>query len=280
MIKGAGWLIIALVALCPLALADISYAAGRIFFDDAETGNANLWTADGTRPKCTVVSSSADRLKGPYAGSYMIQCNDPGSAWQTLRGPTFSIGSEVLYRYRVRVDSNHDSTDGSVHKIGRIFHWTGDSNTYVDVFSMVGGVGDQGLRNDLIIDGERARGGALYWGDHPNDHTASPSTWHQVEYYINTITGAAKVWHDDILVQNEVYGPVRGGVGNAGEFYMTSNWEDARDGTNYVYFDNVEIFTDLGTGGVGSLSLGDIAQGGGSSGAATPPALPTNLRVQ
>lgn len=241
------------------------HAAGRIFFDDVETGDTSLWSADGGSPLCTAVTSSADGLQGPYAGTYMIRCNDPGASYETLKGPSFSLTSEVLYRYRVRVDSNHDSTTGSTHKIGRIFHWDGNSATYVDVFSMVASVGDGGLPNDLIIDGVRANGGTLYWGSDPDDHTANPSTWHQVEYYINTSTGASKVWHDDILVQNEVFGAVAGGVGEAGEFYITSNWSDAHDGTNYVYFDNIEIFTDLGTGGSGSMSAGTITQGGTTS---------------
>lgn len=62
-----------------------------------------------------------------------------------------------------------------------------------------------------------------------------------------------------------------------GQFYITSNWSDVHDAVNYLYFDEVEIFSDTGTGGSGSMSAGTMTQGGGDT---TPPAAPTGLGVQ
>lgn len=258
-------MILRVVLIGVLLVPTISNAAGRVFFDGSEAGNTNLWNQDGSRPKCTSVTTAADGLQGPYAGSRMIRCADNGSTgvWETLASPTFSMTNEVLYRYRLRPDSNHDSTSGSTHKIGRIFYWTGDTNTFVDVFSMFAAVGSgNGMYNDMIIDGNR-QGGSLYWGDAVGDDTANPADWHTIMYYINKSTGVSKVWHDGILVRNHTAGAVAGEVGENGDFYITSNWEDSHDATNYVYFDDVEIFTDAGTGGTGTMSDGTMTQGAG-----------------
>lgn len=255
-----------------------AHAAGRVFYDGFESGNTNLWNQDSTRPRCTVVTSSADGIAGPAAGSNMVRCNDPGAAWQTLNLPSFNMSSEVLYRYRVRVDQNHDSTGGSTHKLSRIFHWTGDEGTYNDIFSMVAAVGVTGLRNDVIMNGVRTNNDFMYWGDTPGDYTADPSSWHTIEYYINKSTGVVKVWHDDIVVQNWDYPAAIGGaVGETGEYYIVSNWEDSHDGVNYVYFDNYEVYTDVGSGGSGLMSAGTITQGGGDT---TALDAPTGLGVQ
>lgn len=254
------------------AIACDAQAAGRVFYDDSEAGNTNLWNQDASRPKCTSVTTAADGLQGPFAGSWMIRCNDNGSTgvWETLASPSFSMTNEVLYRYRVRPDSNHASTGGSTHKIGRVFYFTGDSATYVDVFSMFASVGSgNGMYNDMILDGNR-QGGSLYWGDAVGDDTANPANWHTIMYYMNKATGVGKVWHDGILVRNHSSEPnINGEVGETGDFYITSNWEDAHDATNYVYFDNVEIFTDAGTGGVGSMSDGTMTQGEGGGSTST-----------
>lgn len=261
------WLPVLVVCGCLSAIE--ATAAGRVFFDDSEAGNTNLWNQDASRPKCTSVTTAADGLQGPFAGSRMIRCNDNGSTgvWETLAAPSFSMTNEVLYRYRVRPDSNHASTGGSTHKIGRVFI---NEAQYTDIFSMFATIGSgNGMYNDMILDGNR-QGGSLYWGDASGDDTANPANWHTIMYYVNKSTGAAKVWHDGILVRNHTAGAISGELGENGNFYITSNWEDAHDATNYVYFDEVEIFTDAGTGGVGSMSDGTMTQGAGGGQEATP----------
>lgn len=263
------WLPVLVVCGCLSAIE--ATAAGRVFFDDSEAGNTNLWNQDGTHPRCTSVTTAADGLQGPYAGSRMIRCNADGVGgdYETLASPSFTAPNEVLYRYRVRVDSNHDDTFGSTHKLSRIFTFNGDTGAFVDTYSMVPGLGNHGMYNDMLVDGARG-GGSLYWGDAVGDTTANPATWHTIEYYLNKTTGVGRVWHDDILVRDHTFGPIAGELGENGDFYITSNWEDSHDATNYVYFDNVEIFTNLGTGGVGSMSDGTMTQGAGGGQEATP----------
>lgn len=255
--------------------------ASRTFFDDFESGNTLLWDQDfignTPRPRCMVVTTAVDGVKGPFAGARMASCNAPtgDSDWETLKIKPFVIGDEVFYRYRVRADLDHDDTFGSTHKIGRIFHYHGDTNQYVDIMSMFGPVeSNQGMYNDLLVDGERANG-VNYWGDAMGDNTADPSGWHTVEYYCRRSTGLCRVWHDDIMVRNYTFGPIVGGLGNDAEFFLTSNWGDAHDLNNHVYFDNVEIFTDLGTGAVGSMADGTIAV----SPDPVAPAAPMNLMI-
>lgn len=265
------------------ALPINGHAAGRVFYTDFESGTTTGWSTDSPHADCTVVTSAADGVRGPYAGTYMLRCNSNGTnaTYESLVAPSFSMANEVLYRFKFRVDRNHDSTFGSTHKVARIFYYTGNSATYVDIFDIIAGVGAGagGVYNDMILDGNR-QGGSLYWGDNASDHTADPANWHETMYYVHKGTGVAKVWHDGILVRNHTAGAVAGQVGEGGDFYITSNWEDAHDATNYVYFDNVEIYTDNGTGGTGSLALGTITQGGGGGGGdTTPPTSPAGVYI-
>jgi len=262
-------------------------AATRVFYDGFESGTVTKWALDSFRDPCTVVSTAADGIKGPYDDSKMLRCNangtvawDTPSVYETLGVPPFSMNNEVLYRYRVRVDQNHDSTFGSTHKLSRIFNWTGDQNTYNDLFSMVAGVGTgASMHNDVIMNGDRANNGSLYWGDASGDTTGDPANWHTIEYYLNKATGVVKVWHDHVLVQNWNYGHINGPVGESGEYYITSNWEDGHDATNYVYFDNYEVFTDASSGEqtTGSLADGTVSVSGIDT---TPPNAPTGLLVE
>ncbi len=82
-----------------------------------------------------------------------------------------------------------------------------------------------------------------------------------------------KVWHDGVLVRNDV-APFNGAKWSP--FWLTSNWEDSHDAVNYVYFDDVEVYSDVGTGATGLMSDATITAFGTST--ARLPA-PTNLRV-
>lgn len=262
MAKVRRYLAAALVALSPLVLADLSYAAGRVFYDGFESGNTNLWAQDDYRNRCQVVTSAADGVAGPFAGKYIARCNWNGkkawndaAAYESLTLTSIKYSKKLFYRVRVRVDKNLERTSNSATKILRIYS---NLDTHDDIFK-----GAAGLKND-------STSGPTYWGDAPGDNSSSSSSWHKVEYYLDKGTGTFKIWHDDILVRNDT----NGFTGNPYPYYLTSNWSDAHDDKNYVYFDEVEVFSDSGSGASGSMSDGTI-----SAPAATGLTPPTNLRV-
>lgn len=275
--KHLSYLAIALILLSPLALLDASHAAGRVFYDDFEDGTTNKWGQDGSRNRCTVVTSAADGLRGPYAGSRMARCNwngtvadTSGPAYETLKIASVPYTNEIFYRVRLRIDRNVERTNGSPLKLLRIFYWDGDRATYRDLYE--NSVPENGLSN---------RGAAgtseivTYWGETPGDNTGLSTTWHTIEYYFSHANGQIRVWHDGILIRNDT------ASFNAAKwlpFYLTSNYSDQHDATNYIYFDNIEIYSDAGNGATGLMSNATISASG--SGAISPPSPPQNLRFQ
>jgi hypothetical protein len=238
-------------------------AAGRVFYDGFESGNTDLWSQDGVRNRCTVVVSAADGIVGPAGGSKMVRCNsDDSVAWdapakfETLSKvmPTGGGMNELFIRIRLRLDTNHDRVyAGSIAK--KLRFWPSP-----DLFL---GVPDwDGLKFESPDYG-------VYWGDGSGDTTATSAAWHIIEYYWGG--GQFKLWYDDVLRHTA---SASGTPANT--LYLQSNWEDPHDTINYIYYDEIEFFTNIGTGATGSMSAGTITQGGGDT---TAPAAPTGLGV-
>jgi hypothetical protein len=245
------------VAWICLAAGAVS-AASRVFFDDFESGNTDKWQKDDYRNKCPVVLQSTDGVSGPFAGAYMASCNWNGTvAWndpasfETLTLPSLASSNELFYRIRVRIDKDVDKTAGSAAKILRIFVPTAAVNDMNDAVRL-----SSGLTNEGQAGGNQM---TTYWGGAGGDTTASSATWHRIEYYFNKTSGTVKVWHDGILVRNE------SGLAFNGTWwmplYLVSNFADPHDAVNHVYFDDVEVFTEVGSGAVGLMSDGSIRAG-------------------
>ncbi|HVY07561.1 MAG TPA: hypothetical protein VHB46_16415 [Burkholderiales bacterium] len=266
-------LALAVTTALALAVGESAYATGRIFYDDFESGNTNLWGQDSPHGRCTVVTSSADGVAGPFAGSRMLRCNDDGASSAGYESLTISPSyiKELFIRTRIRIDTNHDRSTGSPKKLMRVFNWTGDFNTYNDIFEST--ETSNGLVNTGTAGGTQF---STYWGGAGGDNTARTTAWHKIEYYFNT-TGTIRVWHDGVMVQNQSGLPTN----NAKwvPFFITSNWADSHDGTNYVYFDEFEVFSDSVSGNItGTMFDGTIAV---STTTPPPPPIspPPNLRV-
>lgn len=265
------------ILLSPVILLDASYAASRVFYDDFEDGTTNKWSQDSYRNRCTVTTSASDGLKGAFAGSRMARCNWNGTvAWNTpTKYESLAINSvpytnEIFYRFKVRLDNNVNRTDGSSLKLLRIYYWDGNQATYRDIYATAfpgPSMNNRGNAGNAAL--------ATYWGGAPGDNTGLSNSWHTVEYYFNHSTGRIKVWHDKVLVRDD---SVSMGAQKWLPFYLTSNFEDAHDATNYIYFDNIEIYSDTGTGASGSMA--DATIGSSGSSAVTAPPAPTNVRVQ
>lgn len=262
--------------LCAIMTAASSHAATRVFYDGSEAGNTNLWFSDGTRNRCTSVTSAADGVTGPYAGSRMIRCNSDGTAawnsaqaFETMQTPYFSVNSEAFYRVRVRVDQNHDKSQGSAKKILRLF--TGDTENYESIRTSSGMTWEGGVAGIQQ---------PTYWGETSGDNTAMASGWHLIERYVSRATGTVKVWHDGVLVVNRTNGTFSGSIGENRDFFLTSNYSDAHDATNYVYFDEFEVFSDStsGTSATGSMADRSIIVNTSGQNALSPPHI-TEVKV-
>ncbi len=244
-------------------------AATRVFYDGFESGNVSLWDTGGTYIRCQVVTSSTDGVAGPFAGTHMARCNWNGTVdWQdplvfeSLALDTSNYSNEVFMRFKQRPDQNLDRSDGSPTKILRIF--AQNPVTYEvpnDIISSYQN-GSNSLKNEGTAGGAQM---VSYWGS-AADHSGESSGWHEVEYYFNAATGKVRVWHDGLMIRDDTFNPGFAGT-KWSPLNIASNWADAHDAVNHVYFDDVEIFSDstTGTGTTGSMADGTIAASG------TPP---------
>jgi hypothetical protein len=128
------------------------------------------------------------------------------------------------------------------------------------------------------------RTGPTFWGD------ASPlgdGNWHKLEIYMKLNTagaadGAYKVWLDGQIKQQAANIVSAAPAGRWYPLHLMSNWSNnpgwEHDAANHVYWDDIEVYSDLGTGGTGLMSDATIRTGTAPSPSSRPSA-PTNLRI-
>lgn len=224
---------------------------------------------DGTHNLPQIVSSATDLGLGPMTGTKMLRTNDDGTvadtdpAWYETCKIAIPTGVSFLSRVWFRRDTNFTKTSGSSKKILRFFQ----AEPIEDYNDMFGGIFvDAGLTNFCVVSQSQRDN---YWGDSlrvpgsipigTTDASLSTSAWHKIEYYISTVAdgGVTRVWHDDLLVRDE------SGLATFdnewGPLYITSNFEDAHDATNHLYWGDIEIFTETGTGDACTGSLADAS---------------------
>jgi hypothetical protein len=106
--------------------------------------------------------------------------------------------------------------------------------------------------------------------------------WHKVEIYIKhnrdgVPDGIMRIWQDgrQLINAENVISHTPGA--KWGQFTFLSNWsQTAHDNNNHVYFDDIEIFSDLGSGAIGLMSDATITEGANMS--APPP--PSDLSIR
>lgn len=250
------------LALLLLAFVpSLVFAQGRVFYDGFESGNTSLWSVDAERDTCKVVTTSVDGIAGAYAGSNFLSCNENGTLlssdydrYQVLELPLTNRTNELFIRTKLRVDTDQDRTTGSPKKLLRWFQWSGDNADYCDYFSVVY---VSSLINSAWFAGTFY---GTYWGE--LDSAANSASWHEIEMYFNWTTGNVRTWLDGVLVRDNT---VNLSVCTMTPLHITSNTGDPTDATNHVYFDEFEVFSDTGSGGVGSMQNGTITQGAGAA---------------
>lgn len=232
--------------------------ATRVFFDDFESYTPNAlmpftkWRQDDYRDPPFIVTAASDSGAGPYSGTQMARLNDDGTVAYNVPG-TYSTcaltatevpyTNEVFYRVRFRIDANFTRTDHSSKKFMRVFQ---GGASFLDIYSVCDTNITGGIRCEITGNVFNV---PTYFGGNGSsgDHSSSSTGWHLIEWYFNSANGATKIWQDSVLVINTTDPNLFSGKQWL-PFYLTSNYADAHPATNYIYVDNVEVFTDSPTG--------------------------------
>ena len=255
-----------------LMLGAQTQAAGRVFFEDFEAGSVSQFQQDNSRKMCTAVTQSVDSV-APQGGTHMMECNwngvvtwDDPAAQSTVVINSFSYTTEFMIRYWVRYATDVDKVGGN-----KLFKFSNNGGTDFILNGSPDALPGQMVSYFPLLAGQQ---GPTFWGD---GQAFADYKWHRVEIYVkHNSSGASdgifKVWEDGkpkqqmsnvkTVLPGEKWYPV----------YFMSNWSNnpgwEHDANNHTYWDNIEVFSDTGTGGSGSMADGSMTATGSST---TPP---------
>ena len=250
-------------------------AAGRVFFEDFENGGLAKWTQDGSRSMCVLVQTGRDGTM-PHGGKNMMQCNWNGTvAWNdpqaystvVLPQNSWEYNMEFLIRLWLKYDQDVSRSYGG--KVLRLFPNDHLDDLYIIARMNVGG-GPPHIA--WILNGKQ---GPISWGKGAplGDHR-----WHELEIYVRASPvpdGVIRVWIDGAIVQDAINAVTVAPNHKWGPLYLMSNWSNnpgwEHSDNNHVYWDDIEIYTDLGTGATGKMSDATVAGGLPGSTALEPP---------
>ena len=250
-----------LMLLAPLVFSNPSVAASRVFSDDFNGSISGSWQ-NGDRDPCVSVSSALDGGIGPHTGSGMLRCNWNGKvSWHDPRNfehiwlPNWSMNRETLIRFWLRPDK--DSLDYPAQG-PKLFRTGADQNSMC-----AGDLKGRGISDCNFNDANNRQIADSYWGGGSNIETTA---WHKYEYYVNDASsgGIIRIWCDDVLIYEATNINTSQVNGSWNFFGISSNWSGAdgccdHDTSNHIYWDGFEVYSDVGTGAVGSLSDGTIS---------------------
>jgi len=270
-----------LVVLLGVSINQAFAAGGRVFYDGFESGSFAAGWADGYADGAGIIDPAGnqghDNTVLPVAGQRQMECwygTSGTNTWYCRFIPIDTLyTNEVFVRIWVRLDQDVQSDQGSMAHLIR-FYGEGSGGATEVVTSILGG-GNVLFQTDAVWQ-------SVWPSNSPVTTPFNPGIgdrkWHKYEQYINNATHVYKIWQDDVLLasmsepQITVHFPA---------FLPLHNWGSPKptDNNTHVYFDEVEVFSDLGTGGSGSMANGDITQGGGPPPDTTPPAAPTGVTI-
>ena len=225
------------------------------------------------RNMCTIVSKGIDGSI-PHAGQNMMECNwngtvvwDDPNAYTTVMLPqeAWPYSREFFIRFWVKYDQDVSHTYGG--KVMRLY-----PPDKLDSFYFIAQMNSSGGPAQVVWEHINGVAGPTFWGAGTplGDHL-----WHKVEIYIKASSsndGVGRVWFDGSL-KSEVTKTATVAAGHTwGPMYLMSNWSNnpgwEHGANNHIYWDDVEVFTDKGSGATGDMS--DASISGGT--APTPPA--------
>ncbi len=242
-----------IISLIVLVSPLLAYGQGRVLYE-------NFDTTIGQPTDCVAVTVGRDGT--PARSGRSLECNWDGTrSWQdslaTQEMEAFApANNEKLFSGWFRVDRNVDHVGGS--KLMRI-GWNTPSEMIISCQF------EQGDGATLFAS---VNNQSSFWGNAQSicgDHQ-----WHRIRVYTSPTT--IRLWLDNTLLR-EWTGTFNFGSGQHGVFFM-SNWSSnpgwEHDANNNVMWDDIEVFSDTGTGGTGSMREGTMTQGG-----TTPTPTPT-----
>jgi hypothetical protein len=251
--------------------ASVASGQGRVFYDGFEDGTTNKWGADAGHAKSQVITQAVDG-KGPRSGTRFMSANFESNNYSGVRLDSWSYNREMFIRMWWRIDANFDNRDGA--KLMRL-GYSGSVDTET-LFQRDSGV----LHEPWYVGGQLVRN---CWSPHSLDDR----NWHKLEIYIkhdtNGTDGVLKVWWDGVLAP-ACY-PFQGNTFSSSKWFplfLPSNWSPnpgwEHDMNNNFYVDDVEVYSDLGSGAAGLMADATITNSG-TPPPPTAPAAPTNLRI-
>lgn len=256
------------VPLFQLALADMSYAASRVFYDTFEDGTTNKWVHPGTFPKCIAVSATADGVP-IHNGRYAMRCNWYGYGQDEVELSSWPYNNEFFLRWWFKEDANVDHQVGAkTMRLG----FGGPDHSYWSCQNEYGDLATMYLY--FNVSGSES----VYWPSVDNGYCGDHK-WHKFELYVkhdtNDKDGIIRFWLDGVK-KYDYAGNTHTPGAHWYPWNILSNWSNAsQDDLNYTYWDDVEVYSDQGTGAVGSMTDATIStsgsSGGSSSSTLTPP---------
>jgi hypothetical protein len=274
-------LILALMLLSGAILANLSHAAGRVFYDGFEDGTTNKWGRDSGRNKAIAVQKGVDGGSA-HSGNYFAQINFNGLvAWNDPNSYTnlllnhWSYNKEFFIRMWWRLDKDFGSGMAAQGDGAKLLRLNIANDDYATFMLQSGGSHEQWFVNGAPFLNKWA-------GD--NGKLLSQRSWQKVEIYVyqDNSKGIVKRWHNGQLIYT--YAGRTNNSNNAPYYplYLPSNWSSnpgwEHGANNHFYVDDVEIYSDTGVGATGSMSDATITVG--TSVTQTPPNAPTNLHLQ
>lgn len=221
---------------------------------------------DGTVPAAN--NQGHDGLYAPVAGSRMFECSYGTAGTDTWFCNYIPINAlytnEMMIRIWIRADTDVQGNQGSMAHLLRLYQ--GGANASDILTSMIGDSSGNEANTLMIADalwgGVRPANSPQYyqWNSGIGNHQ-----WHKYEMYLNNSTNVYKLWEDDVLIMSVSDPMVTFHFQN---FIPMHNWGSPKptDNNTHFYFDEVEVYSDTGTGGIGSMAAGTMTQGGGGGG--------------
>jgi len=254
-IKNSSLLQLVIVFTVAFVSPVFSFAQGRVLHENFD--GSIVQPTD-----CIAVTSGRDGASARVGKS--LECNWDGlRSWQdslaTQEMEAFAPAtSEKLISLWFRIDQDVDHVGGS--KLMRI-GWNTSSEMIISC---------QFEQGDSATLYASLNNQSPFWGNAQSicgDHQ-----WHHLRVY--TSPSLIRIWLDNSLLR-EWTGNFDFGSGQHGVFLM-SNWSSnpgwEHDTNNHVMWDDFEVFSDTGVGGVGSMREGTMTQNtGGSSSDTTAP---------
>lgn len=267
------------IGVISMLIADVALAAGRVFYDGFESGTGQ-WSKDDFRDMCVSVATSVDAVP-PKSGARMLECNWNGTvvwnatnSFSTLQLNSWNYTSEFLIRFWVRLSADVDRKQGS-----KLFRMSPISTVADDFFlnAQMENAGGPLLSYWATINGSA---GPIFWGD---SSPLGDGQWHKIEIYVKHNTpgvadGTQRIWLDGSLKQQGTNMVTISPGDHWYPIHLMSNWSNnpgwEHDANNHVYWDEFEIYSDNGSGGVGNMFDASISTGG-----PTTAGTPANVRI-